>query len=75
MFLGILRRFIGVTDIATVRFSLPSQLLEPVPNLGALASPLQQRRACVAAIPGVATYPCFRILELSRPSRDVCEVC
>ncbi|KAI5806256.1 hypothetical protein EDC01DRAFT_639311 [Geopyxis carbonaria] len=31
--LGILRRFIGVTDIASVRFSLPSQLLEPVPNL------------------------------------------
>ena len=31
--LGILKRFIGVTDIATVRFSLPSQLLEPVPNL------------------------------------------
>lgn len=24
----------GVSDIATVRFSLPSQLLEPVPNLG-----------------------------------------
>ncbi|PUU75759.1 hypothetical protein B9Z19DRAFT_310504 [Tuber borchii] len=31
--LGILRRFIGVADIASVRFSLPSQLLEPVPNL------------------------------------------
>ncbi|CCX09779.1 hypothetical protein FPQ18DRAFT_37234 [Pyronema domesticum] len=31
--LSILRRFIGVTDIATVRFSLPSQLLEPIPNL------------------------------------------
>ncbi len=27
-------RFIGVTDIANVRFSLPSQLLEPIPNLG-----------------------------------------
>ncbi|CAZ82680.1 unnamed protein product [Tuber melanosporum] len=31
--LGILRRFVGVADIASVRFSLPSQLLEPVPNL------------------------------------------
>lgn len=31
--LGILRRFIGVADIASVRFSLPSQLLEPIPNL------------------------------------------
>jgi hypothetical protein len=27
------RRFIGVTDIASVRFSLPAQLLEPTPNL------------------------------------------
>lgn len=26
-------RFIGVADIASVRFSLPSQLLEPTPNL------------------------------------------
>ncbi|MCJ1373785.1 hypothetical protein MMC20_005015 [Loxospora ochrophaea] len=32
-FLGILRKFIGVTDIASVRFSLPAQLLEPTPNL------------------------------------------
>ncbi|KAJ9622227.1 hypothetical protein H2204_011575 [Knufia peltigerae] len=32
-FLGLLRKFIGVTDIANVRFSLPSQLLEPIPNL------------------------------------------
>ena len=32
-FLGILRKFIGVSDIASVRFSLPSQLLEPTPNL------------------------------------------
>lgn len=28
-----LRRFIGVADLASVRFSLPSQLLEPTPNL------------------------------------------
>ncbi|RKF65037.1 Oxysterol-binding protein-like protein 1 [Erysiphe neolycopersici] len=33
MFLGILRKFVGVADIATVRFSLPAQLLEPTPNL------------------------------------------
>ncbi|KAJ5819683.1 Oxysterol-binding protein [Penicillium riverlandense] len=32
-FLGILRKFVGVTDIASVRFSLPAQLLEPRPNL------------------------------------------
>ncbi|KAK7193046.1 oxysterol binding protein [Paraphaeosphaeria sporulosa] len=33
-FLGVLRRFIGVSDLAAVRFSLPAQLLEPTPNLG-----------------------------------------
>ncbi|MCJ1427715.1 hypothetical protein MMC29_005620 [Sticta canariensis] len=31
--LSILRKFIGVADIASVRFSLPAQLLEPTPNL------------------------------------------
>lgn len=31
--IGILRQFIGVPDMANVRFSLPSQLLEPIPNL------------------------------------------
>ncbi|BFZ56281.1 hypothetical protein PYCC9005_003326 [Savitreella phatthalungensis] len=33
MIMSILRQFIGVKDMAAVRFSLPSQLLEPVPNL------------------------------------------
>ncbi|KAJ9210078.1 hypothetical protein DTO166G4_8339 [Paecilomyces variotii] len=32
-FLSILRKFIGVADIASVRFSLPAQLMEPIPNL------------------------------------------
>ncbi|CAI7668133.1 unnamed protein product [Penicillium bialowiezense] len=32
-FLSILRKFVGVADIASVRFSLPAQLLEPRPNL------------------------------------------
>ncbi|KAF2869040.1 oxysterol-binding protein-like protein [Massariosphaeria phaeospora] len=32
-FLGVLRRFIGVSDLAAVRFSLPAQLMEPIPNL------------------------------------------
>jgi hypothetical protein len=27
-------RFIGVPDMAAVRFSLPAQLIEPIPNLG-----------------------------------------
>jgi len=31
--LSILRKFIGVSDLASVRFSLPAQLLEPRPNL------------------------------------------
>ncbi|KAF1825020.1 Oxysterol-binding protein [Dissoconium aciculare CBS 342.82] len=29
----ILKRFIGVSDMASVRFSLPAQLMEPIPNL------------------------------------------
>ena len=33
-------RFIGVADIASVRFSLPAQLLEPTPNLGKSISDL-----------------------------------
>lgn len=32
-----LYRFIGVADIASVRFSLPAHLLEPTPNLGRLS--------------------------------------
>ncbi|GAQ04871.1 oxysterol-binding protein-like protein 1 [Aspergillus lentulus] len=32
-FLSILRKFVGVADIASVRFSLPAHLLEPRPNL------------------------------------------
>ncbi|CAI4219595.1 unnamed protein product [Parascedosporium putredinis] len=32
-FITILKKFIGVADLANVRFSLPSQLLEPTPNL------------------------------------------
>ncbi|EXJ73294.1 uncharacterized protein A1O5_03054 [Cladophialophora psammophila CBS 110553] len=32
-FLSLLKKFIGVSDIANVRFSLPSQLIEPIPNL------------------------------------------
>ncbi|KAH0014856.1 hypothetical protein KCU71_g13276, partial [Aureobasidium melanogenum] len=32
-FVGILKKFIGVSDIAAVRFSLPAQLMEPIPNL------------------------------------------
>jgi len=33
LFLGLLRKFIGVPDMAAVRFSLPAQLIEPIPNL------------------------------------------
>ncbi|KAI1975011.1 hypothetical protein LOZ51_002516 [Ophidiomyces ophidiicola] len=42
-FFSILRRFIGVTDIATARFSLPAQLLEPTPNLGPSHPPKHQK--------------------------------
>ena len=32
-FVSILRKFIGISDLASVRFSLPANLLEPTPNL------------------------------------------
>ena len=32
-FLNILRKFIGVSDLASIRLSLPAHLLEPTPNL------------------------------------------
>lgn len=32
-FLSILKKFVGVSDMAAVRFSLPAQLMEPIPNL------------------------------------------
>ncbi|KAB8659294.1 hypothetical protein FH972_026183 [Carpinus fangiana] len=32
-FLSILKKFIGVNDMAAQRFSLPAQLMEPIPNL------------------------------------------
>ncbi|KAF3924171.1 hypothetical protein AA313_de0209750 [Arthrobotrys entomopaga] len=31
--IDILRKFLGVADLANVRFSLPAQLMEPIPNL------------------------------------------
>ncbi|KAL4945337.1 hypothetical protein BDV06DRAFT_231216 [Aspergillus oleicola] len=50
-FLSILRKFVGVSDIASVRFSLPAQLLEPTPNLGAI---------------GTSEEPLGRMLEVLR---------
>ena len=31
--LSVLKKFLGVADLAAVRFSLPAQLMEPIPNL------------------------------------------
>ncbi|KAI1815109.1 oxysterol-binding family protein [Poronia punctata] len=62
-FLSILRKFIGVSDLAAVRFSLPSQLLEPTPNLeywNYLDSP-----SAFAAI-GTSDDPLDRMLEVLR---------
>ena len=61
-------RFIGVTDIASVRFSLPAQLLEPTPNLGTTTDSclLEWRSA-----ENTALILYIRVLELSRPTRDV----
>ncbi|KAM0667411.1 hypothetical protein ACQRIT_003551 [Beauveria bassiana] len=62
-FLGILRKFIGVSDLATVRFSLPSQLLEPTPNLEYWTY-LDAPNAFVAI--GTSDEPLDRMLEVVR---------
>ncbi|KAI1264359.1 oxysterol-binding family protein [Xylariaceae sp. FL1019] len=62
-FLSILRKFMGVSDLAAVRFSLPSQLLEPTPNLeywNYLDNP-----SAFAAI-GTSDEPLDRMLEILR---------
>jgi len=62
-FLSILRKFIGVSDLASVRFSLPSQLLEPTPNLE-YWNYLDAPNAFVAI--GTADDPVDRMLEVLR---------
>ncbi|KAI0475388.1 oxysterol-binding family protein [Xylariaceae sp. FL0804] len=62
-FISILRKFIGVADLAAVRFSLPAQLLEPTPNLeywNYLDCP-----SAFAAI-GTSDEPLDRMLEVLR---------
>ncbi|KAL1871032.1 hypothetical protein VTK73DRAFT_2305 [Phialemonium thermophilum] len=62
-FLSILRKFIGVPDLASVRFSLPSQLLEPTPNLE-YWNYLDSPNAFIAI--GTADDPVDRMLEVLR---------
>ncbi|KAG6038906.1 hypothetical protein E4U41_003553 [Claviceps citrina] len=62
-FLGILKKFIGVSDLAAVRFSLPSQLLEPTPNLEYWTY-LDAPNAFVAI--GTSDDPLDRMLEVIR---------
>ncbi|KAM0475831.1 hypothetical protein ACHAPE_000160 [Trichoderma viride] len=62
-FLGILKKFIGVSDLASVRFSLPSQLLEPTPNLEYWTY-LDAPNAFVAI--GTSDEPLDRMLEVVR---------
>ncbi|KAG5936402.1 hypothetical protein E4U60_002564 [Claviceps pazoutovae] len=62
-FLGILKNFIGVSDLASVRFSLPSQLLEPTPNLEYWTY-LDTPNAFVAI--GTSAEPIDRMLEVIR---------
>lgn len=56
-------RFIGVSDLASVRFSLPAQLLEPRPNLGTFAT-CEWRRRTVESV-GRHGLTGSRILALS----------
>ncbi|KAH6623505.1 hypothetical protein F5144DRAFT_497413 [Chaetomium tenue] len=62
-FISILRKFIGVADLASVRFSLPSQLLEPTPNLE-YWNYLDSPNAFIAI--GTADEPVDRMLEVLR---------
>ncbi|KAK8922536.1 Oxysterol-binding protein-like protein 1 [Metarhizium anisopliae] len=62
-FLGILKKFIGVSDLASVRFSLPSQLLEPTPNLEYWTY-LDAPNAFIAI--GSSEEPLDRMLEVIR---------
>ncbi|KAJ2904109.1 Oxysterol-binding protein-like protein 1 [Zalerion maritima] len=62
-FLGIIKKFIGVADLAAVRFSLPSQLLEPTPNLEYWTY-LDSPNAFVAI--GTSDEPLDRMLEVCR---------
>lgn len=57
------RRFIGVSDLAAVRFSLPSQLLEPTPNLE-YWNYIDAPNAFVAI--GTSDEPLDRMLEVVR---------
>lgn len=56
-------RFIGVADLASVRFSLPSQLLEPTPNLE-YWNYLDAPNAFIAI--GTSDEPLDRMLEVLR---------
>lgn len=56
-------RFIGVSDLAAVRFSLPSQLLEPTPNLEYWTY-IDAPNAFVAM--GTSDDPLDRMLEVVR---------
>ncbi len=58
-----LARFIGVADLASVRFSLPSQLLEPTPNLE-YWNYLDAPNTFIAI--GTADDPLDRMLEVLR---------
>ena len=60
---GSFDRFIGVSDLAAVRFSLPSQLLEPTPNLEYWTY-IDAPNAFVAL--GTADQPLDRMLEVVR---------
>lgn len=62
-FISILRKFIGVADLAAVRFSLPSQLLEPTPNLE-YWNYLDAPNAFIAI--GTSDEPLDRMLEVLR---------
>jgi hypothetical protein len=67
------RRFIGVSDLASVRFSLPAQLLEPRPNLGTFDTHGARRRHGEATLGRQGLTDC-RVLALSGQARHIHQV-
>lgn len=55
-----------MTDIASVRFSLPAQLLEPTPNLG-----ITKMSSGLRSSENIMLMLLIRVLELSRSARNI----
>lgn len=61
--LGILKKVVGVKDLAAIRLSLPSHLIEPVVRLS--SAPLRQGRTCRTLCADASALPAKpRVLDV-----------